>query len=81
MYDFFLNCNKLLLFWCLKMTLSIYDFLFIKKEAITFKDALNWSKVTVKRFIMLQKISVFCFLFNIDSNKKCFSDTLLKAFV
>ncbi len=61
----------------------IYDFLFIKKEAITFKDALNWSKVTVKRFIMLQKISVFCLfsVFNIDSNKKCFSDTLLKAFV
>ncbi len=30
------------------------------------KDALNWSKVTVKTFIMLQKISISNFLFSIS---------------
>ncbi len=38
------------------------------------KDALNWSKVTVKMFIMLQKISISnkCLNFSfIESGKKC----------
>jgi len=47
-----------------------FFFFFLNKWPLLFsKDTLNWSKVTVKAFMMLQKVSV--------SNKCCYFTTLL----